>query len=124
MKLMIKAFDTKSKMFVELVKADFGKQLFTYLPVGTNPDVANVLSPVSADMLKDIQVVIQGQQCPVCGERAMVKIINGEIYEVVMMLNENHDLFLHEKCFFHLINVGNEMIKQWGEEKSNGVTKG
>lgn len=111
--MKIIAYDLNSEMDVELVQADFGKQLFTYVPVGVNPDIANILTPVPPNNLVDIRVFIPGQQCLVCGEKAQVTINDEEMYEVAMVLNDKHTLFLHQKCFYEMMGHGNEMIKQW-----------
>lgn len=115
--MKIIAYDLKSEMDIELVQGDFIKQLFTYVPIGCNPEIAKLLNPTSPDNFIDIQVFVPGQQCLVCGNKAQVTKNDEKMYEVAMMLNEKHTLFLHESCFYELMNCGNEMIKQWKKEK-------
>lgn len=60
-KLQIRAFDTKSKMDVEIIKMDFDKQRCTYVPVGINLKIVDILKPMPISNLKNIYVLIDGE---------------------------------------------------------------
>ena len=58
MNLKIRAIDTRSNMLVELTEIDFINNTCKYLPIGTNPKIADICNPMSFDNLINMTAVI------------------------------------------------------------------